>query len=419
MTEREGHSHAGPDFAPRHEAHEFGSSCYSGAQPEVGLALSGGGLRATLFHLGSLARLRELGWLARLDQVSSVSGGSIMAAVLARAWSTLEREDFSSQAFDQHVTQPTLAVARQRIDVPTIARGLIPGVNPADVLARTFDGVLTHGMSLRDLPDRPRFVFNAAHVATGVSWRFAKAYMGDPRLGVVCDPNVALSRVVAASAAFPPFVAPLVLDLRGVDLQETDGADLFSDPRFRDLHDRVLLIGGGAIDNLGIETIEGSCKIVLALAGGGSLKVDAGRNRYRFWWPLVRRTLDISIEVGRVQRRRALIDRATAARSLPSGSELRQEMRTERVALWRTTYDVSTHPLLPDGWTVAPGWNDYLASRPTRLWPMPEPDRQRLVNWGYLISDLVLRRYVPELETAEPPEDLPFPALDFARPPSG
>ncbi len=52
---------------------------------DVGLALSGGGFRATLFHLGSLTRLNELGWLRRLDIVTSVSGGSIIAGLLAHS----------------------------------------------------------------------------------------------------------------------------------------------------------------------------------------------------------------------------------------------------------------------------------------------------------------------------------------------
>ena len=51
----------------------------SGEEPESGVALclSGGGYRAMLFHLGVIWRLREAGWLERLDRVSSVSGGSI------------------------------------------------------------------------------------------------------------------------------------------------------------------------------------------------------------------------------------------------------------------------------------------------------------------------------------------------------
>ncbi len=34
--------------------------------PGIALALSGGGFRATLFHLGSLWRLNEMGWLPKL-----------------------------------------------------------------------------------------------------------------------------------------------------------------------------------------------------------------------------------------------------------------------------------------------------------------------------------------------------------------
>jgi hypothetical protein len=42
----------------------------------TGLALSGGGFRATLFHLGTLWRLNELVYLAKLDRISSISGSA-------------------------------------------------------------------------------------------------------------------------------------------------------------------------------------------------------------------------------------------------------------------------------------------------------------------------------------------------------
>lgn len=46
----------------------------------LGLALSGGGFRATAFHLGVLKRLRELRLLHEIDLISTVSGGSIAGA---------------------------------------------------------------------------------------------------------------------------------------------------------------------------------------------------------------------------------------------------------------------------------------------------------------------------------------------------
>ncbi len=52
-------------------------SCYRG---KVGLALSGGGFRASLFHIGVLARLAEVDVLRSVEVLSTVSGGSIVGA---------------------------------------------------------------------------------------------------------------------------------------------------------------------------------------------------------------------------------------------------------------------------------------------------------------------------------------------------
>ena len=49
--------------------------------PRLGLALSGGGFRASLFHVGVLARLAELDLLREVQVLSTVSGGSIIGAL--------------------------------------------------------------------------------------------------------------------------------------------------------------------------------------------------------------------------------------------------------------------------------------------------------------------------------------------------
>jgi NTE family protein len=59
-------------------------------KPGIGLCLSGGGYRAMVFHIGVLWRLYEAGVLKKVDRVSSVSGGSITAGVLALAWNPAE-----------------------------------------------------------------------------------------------------------------------------------------------------------------------------------------------------------------------------------------------------------------------------------------------------------------------------------------
>jgi predicted acylesterase/phospholipase RssA len=52
----------------------------------IGLALSGGGFRATLFHLGVVRFLSDIGLLGNVTDVCAVSGGSILAAHLGSRW---------------------------------------------------------------------------------------------------------------------------------------------------------------------------------------------------------------------------------------------------------------------------------------------------------------------------------------------
>ena len=71
---------------------------------KVGLALSGGGFRASLYHLGVLARLAELNVLRHVDVLSCVSGGSIVGACY---WLALRRR----------MMQPTPLTHKDYIDL--------------------------------------------------------------------------------------------------------------------------------------------------------------------------------------------------------------------------------------------------------------------------------------------------------------
>jgi len=53
------------------------------AELRIGLALSGGGFRASIFRLGVIRRLEELGIMPDVSVISSVSAGSIIAAYYA------------------------------------------------------------------------------------------------------------------------------------------------------------------------------------------------------------------------------------------------------------------------------------------------------------------------------------------------
>src|SRR5262249_10850997 len=113
----------------------------SGLTPDVGLALSGGGFRASLFALGSLCRLNDLGYLPRINRISSVSGGSITAGYLGLKWKTLR---FNAQGvatnFTEIIVNPLRRFCTHSIDVPAGLEGIFtPGKSIGDYVAAKYD----------------------------------------------------------------------------------------------------------------------------------------------------------------------------------------------------------------------------------------------------------------------------------------
>ena len=100
-------------------------------RPEQGMALclSGGGYRAMLFHIGVLWRLYEAGVLRDVKRISSVSGGSITAGVLALAWRRLSFVPARlKEEFVPEVVAPLRRLAGTTVDVWAILLGLLlPG----------------------------------------------------------------------------------------------------------------------------------------------------------------------------------------------------------------------------------------------------------------------------------------------------
>jgi NTE family protein len=130
------------------------------AKPGIALCLSGGGYRAMLFHLGALWRLNEMKILREVKQVSSVSGGSITAAMLALHWDKLE-------TFEESIVAPLRQLASHTIDVPAIVVGaLLPTVTAADRIEAAYREHLYGDATLASLPEvGPDFVINASNVS--------------------------------------------------------------------------------------------------------------------------------------------------------------------------------------------------------------------------------------------------------------
>ena len=76
---------------------------------KVGLALSGGGFRASLFHIGVLARLAELDLLRSVEVLSCVSGGSSIIGAHSHRNCALLRKAKRTTKSNRKITSPSCA----------------------------------------------------------------------------------------------------------------------------------------------------------------------------------------------------------------------------------------------------------------------------------------------------------------------
>lgn len=122
-----------------------------------------------VFHIGVLWRLYDANVLGTIGRISSVSGGSITAGLLALKWHRLSFDSANVQRdFVPEVVQPLRAMAGETLDADAIILGgLLPG-SVSERVASAYDRHLFHGATLQDLPDSPRFVINATNVQSGV-----------------------------------------------------------------------------------------------------------------------------------------------------------------------------------------------------------------------------------------------------------
>lgn len=249
------------------------------------LSLSGGGYRAMLFHIGTLHRLNDARLLSKLKIVSSVSGGSITAAVLAHRWKQLKFDPSGyAKNLREVVEEPLRDLAGQTIGKPSVLEGALGSSTAPEVLSRKLNSILFATASrptalLTDISSdpsqsnpRPIFIFLATNLQTGELMQFRGNLVGGPQVGWTAPGDIALSDVVAASAGFPPFFAPLKLKLphspdAWLECSENRDNPFGTDPRNeptraiddanRDvIRKEVFLADGGIRDNLGVSAIE-------------------------------------------------------------------------------------------------------------------------------------------------------------------
>ena len=216
--------------------------------PRIGLALSGGGFRASIFHLGVIRRLEELGIMKYVHTISAVSGGSIIAAYyVIEMEKRLRRrrmelaEDLDSldkvrlqifkeiatcffQALDHNLRSRALVFSPFYHPILFI-KSLWPTLSRSDIVQKEYDRWFYHNETLDQLPSvtlrsekislvltGPMVVLNTTSLLTGER----KGFKREPvsrinELHRVNRNTLKLSMVVGASSGVPGLFPPTTI----------------------------------------------------------------------------------------------------------------------------------------------------------------------------------------------------------------
>lgn len=195
------------------------------------LCLSGGGLRATFFHLGVVRALKRINLLDKVTDIVSVSGGSIVAAHLVQHWGRyVDRPDRFDEA--QH---SLLSLRRWDLRGRAIRRSVFwwplyylslrfPKhlrrfrVGRTELLRREYNRFFAD-QDLESLTKpshrSPDCHIAATNLKTGSLCFFTKSkyqVLEDNSLRRYHAELTKISLAVAASSAFPPVFPPILFD---------------------------------------------------------------------------------------------------------------------------------------------------------------------------------------------------------------
>jgi predicted acylesterase/phospholipase RssA len=433
--------------------------CASAFTGSIGLALSGGGFRAALYHVGVLAKLAEMDLLRKVEALSCVSGGSIVGAhyYLEVRKLLCEKPDRDIKKGDyveivKRVEQDFLAGVQTNIRTRVMAN---PWTNlkmifssnysrtrrvgelyEKNIFSRVQDGEGSEPRWLNELkiqpidgPDDfnpkndnwrraakvPVLILNATTLNTGHNWQFTATWMGEPPSSIdsEVDGNYRLRRMyyeqapgdrkqirlghaVAASSCVPGLFEPLALP---------------------NLYDGLVvrLVDGGVYDNQGTASLlDQGCNILLVSDASGQMNTMNDPGAGLLAVPM--RTNSVLQARVRVAQYRELSARrrASALRGLMF-IHLKKDLQVKSLD-WINCPDPqdSSDPDLPlTKYGINKGAQECLAAIRTDLDSFSDAEARSLMISGYRMTGFEIASRLPEFDKSNvAAEDWQFMKFD-------
>lgn len=352
----------------------------------ISIAFSGGGTRAMAFHAGVLLYLAEKDCLEKVQNISSVSGGSLLVGLI---YCENNYKWPSSKEYKNNVYSSIKSyLCNTNIQLNAIIKLFNPFnwkylLSRANIIAKTIQNKWKIYGSLNEIPSFPRWIINGTTAETGKRFSFEFDKCGDYTLGYFLPKDIKISEAISISAAFPGGIGPFALKTDQYDWKkkikwaDPDGSevDVKLDSKYIHIYD------GGVYDNLGTEPFFdhgiGKLKIeetFLIVSDAGSrlspspLKGSLNPSR-------LKRIVDISMEQVRSLRVRSLMCYFTKVKN--NGSY---------IMIGENPKDIlSKYELGDSKWQSIENINDAMNYK-TKLSKMSETDFLKISRNGYELA---------------------------------
>ncbi|WP_339890237.1 patatin-like phospholipase family protein [uncultured Flavobacterium sp.] len=279
---------------------------------KIGLSLSGGGYRATIYHLGTLRKLKEMNLLDKVDVISTISGGSITGAYYGLKGDNFDKFDkglikivkksiisgiyfsrrfifitfflvmllalmifLSFTKFAWLVTPilifTVIVIIKYQFKIFPVSR----------IIDKLYSKWFFNGKKLKDLNPTPIIAINATNVETGRPFTFSKSKMSDSAYEYYNNgessirfkhDNFPISLAVASSTCVPFAFTPIFIDKKY--FQDENDFDKI----------KPCLVDGGVYDNQGVHKLTHGnssyvCDIVIVSDAGDMMpKINSFNN---------------------------------------------------------------------------------------------------------------------------------------------
>ena len=385
------------------------------ADMKIALALSGGGFRATVFHLGVLARIAadEQDLFSQVTYLSTVSGGSLCTGLVYSIngfrWPT------AKDYLEQIVLTARRMMTTYDLQGSLLRRALRHLGSILETRSDDLSELLREGWGvtaqLHEVPSHPRWLINATCYETAKNWRFEPHRMGDYVFGYSRDTNLPLADALAASAGFPGLIGALALktgERTWFRYKHSGAEDPYTSlavqqtwettpitPAFPEVH----LWDGGVYDNHGLEGLHdfshgwrNNVDFLLVSDASGTSSAPPYRQRVKALYFMV---TGIMMDQIRSLRARAVLDRITQHDD--DGSYLKIGNSCHKVLTEaRRTQDLETYcPMCMDETAVSQA-----AAFPTMIRKLSQAEFDLLFRHGFEVADYTL--YAHHADTSLP-----------------